>query len=888
MAPPLLEKLMECAKAIEDGDLKHADSLFKEIGLESSTEANLATRKVVKYFAEALVRRLYKLYPRNPMPLVRFREDMDILGCKFEPFLSFASYTIMPPFYDALRGKKQVHIIDFSVAVDIWQHATLMKVLASELGSRLSYRITFVGPKLSKHLGYLKLISLILTKTAENHQIDFEYGEYLANSVDEIVGATLQLGRRNKEEAVVVEWEFELHKLLAVPSDKFNLVMSRLKDLKPEVMVIVEQEADHNSPDLMDRLGKSFKYYSVMFDSLEEDKFEKLEDYRVLWERNFRRQISKVVAEEGIGYVERHETWAQWRARLFRAGFHPARIMFRETMLFNNKTNQYRIEEKNRRPLLCRLDYPFAISSAWKPDLTHDESISMEIGDLGSMLGSFNMAQDASRESGKASKSVSHEDDADDATIMMRGSIWSTECFSINQIAASAELFDILEYVCHVHDLPMALTWISDRREDGTNSREKFRLHIVDTACFVNDVGMKGFVEACVEGPPLEEGQGIAGKALQSKMQFVPEVADLDAIDYPFLHVAWEFGLHAVLAIKLASTYMSSVDYILELVFPLETRELSEQLVLMKEIISTLTKNCGNAWRLWGNRAGIEKAGKSGETAAIVSGSSPQGFSDTGGLNTEDITITLDSCLSDGHGEQEVEGQTRGIGEQARTTGITLPKSPHIPRPIKPPSSYKLRSKVWIDFYKLRDENGAEWAICKHCKKRYRGESTRGTANLLKHLRNCQKKREAEQRTPKDQPVPFMVIEADSLEHFELIDNIFSPSLDETIDRLMSSSRKQQGNSEHQMPRHQAGPFKVIKSTSPEDLKLINYIFYSSLDESEIVVHCNHNYLTRSQLRTLRPQTCLDDNVISVMSDALTLAERRKKKGYINCPTCKT
>jgi hypothetical protein len=51
---------------------------------------------------------------------------------------------------------------------------------------------------------------------------------------------------------------------------------------------------------------------------------------------------------------------------------------------------------------------------------------------------------------------------------------------------------------------------------------------------------------------------------------------------------------------------------------------------------------------------------------------------------------------------------------------------------------------------------------------------------------------------------------------------------------------------------------------------------------SEIVVHCNHNYLTRSQLRTLRPQTCLDDNVISVMSDALTLAERRKKKGYIN------
>ncbi|KAF9663186.1 hypothetical protein SADUNF_Sadunf17G0012100 [Salix dunnii] len=842
MAPPLVDKLMECAKAIEDGELKHADSLFREIGLQSSTEANLATRKAVKYFAEALVRRLYQLYPKNPMPLVRFREDLDILACKFQPFLSFASYTCMPPFYDALRGKKQVHIIDFSVTVDIWQHATLMKVLANELGSRLLYRITFVGPKLSRHLGYLKLISLILSKTAENNHIDFEYEEYIANSVAEIVGATLQLGRKSKEEAVVVEWEFELHKLLAVPSEVFNLVMSKLKDLKPEVMVIVEQEADHNSPDLVDRLTKSFKYYSVMFASLEEDTFEKLEDYRVLWERIFRRQISKVVAAEGVGHAERHETWAQWRDRLFRAGFHPARILFRETMLFNNKTNQYRIEEKNRRPLLCRLDYPFAISSAWKPDLTHDESLSMEICDLGSMLGSFNIAQDASRESGKASNSVSHEDDADDDIIMMKGNIWSKECLSINQVAASAEIFDILEYVCHVHDLPMALTWISDRKEDDRNARENFRLHIVDTACFVNDVGMKGFFEACVEGPPLEEGQGVAGKALQSKMQFVPDVADLDVIDYPLLHVAWEFGLHAVLAIKLASTYMSSVDYILELVFPLDMREISEQLVLMKEIILTLTNNCGNSWRLWGNEVGTEEAGKSDETTAIVSGSSPQGFSDIGGFTTEDLITVLNSCLSNGHGEQE----------QARTTDITLLKTPHWARPRKEgtASSNKLRSMVWKDFDKLKDENGAEWAICKHCKKSYRGESTRGTTNLRKHLKSCpgEKGRKAEQETPKDQPVPFM-----------------------------SSSRKQQGNSEHQIPRHQAGPFKVIKSTSPDDLKLINYIFNSSLDESEIVVHCNHNYLTRSELCTLRPQTCLDDNIISIMSDALTLAERKKK-----------
>ncbi|KAG5226357.1 DELLA protein [Salix suchowensis] len=742
MAPPLIDKLMECAKAIEDGELKHADSLFKEIGLQSSTEANLATRKVVKYFAEALVRRLYQLYPRNPMPLVRFREDTDIIGCKFEPFLSFASYTIMPPFYDALRGKKQVHIIDFSVTVDIWQHATLMKVLANELGSRLSYRITFVGPKLSRHLGYLKLMSLILSKTAENNHIDFEYEEYLANSVAEIVGATLQLGRRSKEEAVVVEWEFELHKLLAVPTAVFNLVMSKLKDLKPEVMVIVEQEADHNSPDLVDRLTKSFDYYSVMFDSLEEDKFEKLEDYRVLWERIFRSQISKVVAAEGVGHAERHETWAQWRDRLFRAGFHPARILFRETMLFNNKTNQYRIEEKNRRPLLCRLDYPFAISSAWKPDLTHDESLSMEICDLGSMLGSFNIAQDASRESGKASSSVSHEDDADDDIIMMKGNMWSTECFSINQVAASAEIFDILEYVCHVHDLPMALTWISDRRADEKNSREKFRLHIVDTACFVNDVGMKGFFEACVEGPPLEEGQGVAGKALQSKMQFVPDVADLDAIDYPFLHAAWEFGLHAVLAIKLASNYISSVDYILEFVFPLDMREISAQSLLVNEIVSILQKNSRNSWIVCNeelSRANIcseveimaEEVGTTTITPAALPASQPPELSEIGSLNSSQIRELCNIFKPPGDEvrvpethDQEVEKQNSTFRPAAdhSNTGTTRKR--------------QRTSEVWLYFDEVR-ENGEVWAKCRNCSAKYRGESTRGTTNLRKHLRSC-------------------------------------------------------------------------------------------------------------------------------------------------------
>lgn len=45
-------------------------------------------------------------------------------------------------------------------------------------------------------------------------------------------------------------------------------------------------------------------------------------------------------------------------------------------------------------------------------------------------------------------------------------------------------------------------------------------------------------------------------------------------------------------------------------------------------------------------------------------------------------------------------------------------------------------SEVWKYFEEVR-ENGEVWAIYKSCSTRYRGESTRGTTNLHKHLKSC-------------------------------------------------------------------------------------------------------------------------------------------------------
>jgi hypothetical protein len=109
---------------------------------------------------------------------------------------------------------------------------------------------------------------------------------------------------------------------------------------------------------------------------------------------------------------------------------------------------------------------------------------------------------------------------------------------------------------------------------------------------------MVEFMEACGEHH-LEEGKGVAGKALQSNsMYFVSDISKLDVKDYPFIFEAWDFGLRGVVAIKLESVYVSSIDYVVEFFLPLEMKGISGQRLLINEITNILQKNSRNSWKV--------------------------------------------------------------------------------------------------------------------------------------------------------------------------------------------------------------------------------------------------------------------------------------------------
>ncbi|XP_004289276.1 PREDICTED: protein NLP8-like [Fragaria vesca subsp. vesca] len=179
-------------------------------------------------------------------------------------------------------------------------------------------------------------------------------------------------------------------------------------------------------------------------------------------------------------------------------------------------------------------------------------------------------------------------------------------CLSRNQRAALTEITDVLRAVCHAHTLPLALTWIPCCYSDGdgegirrvrvregiTNSNEKCILCVEETACYVNDRTMQGFVHACAEHH-LEEGNGIAGKALQSNHPFfIHDVKVYDIYDYPLVHHARRYGLNAAVAIRLRSTYTGDDDYILEFFLPVNMKGSSEQQLLLNNLSGTMQRIC--------------------------------------------------------------------------------------------------------------------------------------------------------------------------------------------------------------------------------------------------------------------------------------------------------
>ncbi|KAA8532555.1 hypothetical protein F0562_032629 [Nyssa sinensis] len=318
----LVHALMACAEAVQQDNLKVAEVLVKQIGFLAVSQAG-AMRKVATYFAEALARRIYRLYPQNPQDST-FSDLLQMHFYETCPYLKFAHFTANQAILEAFAEKKHVHVIDFSMKQGM-QWPALMQALALRPGGPPTFRLTGIGPPSHDNTDHLQEVGWKLAQLAETIHVKFEYRGFVANSLADLNASMLDL---REGEAVAVNSVFELHQLLARPG-AIEKVLSAVKDMKPEILTVVEQEANHNEPVFLDRFTESLHYYSTLFDSLEGcggSSSPVANQDKIMSEVYLGKQICNVVACEGPDRVERHETLSQWRTRFGSAGFEPVHL----------------------------------------------------------------------------------------------------------------------------------------------------------------------------------------------------------------------------------------------------------------------------------------------------------------------------------------------------------------------------------------------------------------------------------------------------------------------------------------------------------------------------------------------------------------------------------
>eukprot|EP00252_Welwitschia_mirabilis_P014993 TRINITY_DN330_c0_g1_i1.p1 TRINITY_DN330_c0_g1~~TRINITY_DN330_c0_g1_i1.p1 ORF type:complete len:419 (+),score=42.48 TRINITY_DN330_c0_g1_i1:110-1258(+) len=367
----LVHTLMACAEAIQQENLSAAGKMVKEIKTLASTQGG-AMSKVARHFAEALARRICG-FPTNDMFLMQndaLSETLHFYFYETCPYLKFAHFTANQAILEAFAGQKQVHVIDFNLKQGM-QWPVLLQALALRPGGPPVVRLTGIGPPTpdsTNSTDGLQEVGMKLTEFARTLNVEFHFRCYAVLSLRDIKPWLLNI---SPGEAVAVNSIMQLHRLLAVPGG-LEEVLHLIRSLKPKIVTLVEQEANHNKPVFLERFTEALHYYSTVFDSLEACGLPQMSDEQVMSEIYLGREICNIVACEGAERVERHEPLMLWRLRMYNAGFRAVHLgsnAFKQvSMLLQlySGGDGFRIEENNGCLTLGWHSRPLIAASAWQ------------------------------------------------------------------------------------------------------------------------------------------------------------------------------------------------------------------------------------------------------------------------------------------------------------------------------------------------------------------------------------------------------------------------------------------------------------------------------------------------------------------------------------------
>ncbi|XP_008787590.1 scarecrow-like protein 3 [Phoenix dactylifera] len=421
----LIRLLGNCADLVAAGKLAQADAFLEHISIYASPDGD-SMQRIASHLAEALSRRILRSLPGVYRTLLPARaaafplaEAVTARRHFFDlcPFLHIAFAVSNWAIMDAMEEEKMIHIIDLHV-FDPTQWISLLQALSNRRGGPPHLRITGVN----EHKELLSYTATCLNKEAERLDIPFQFNPVVSR-LDNLDIESLRL---KTGEALAINSVLQLHSLLTtndegrscriMPMPAINSNMAQLHGvsqatlrellekevingytpspdslsppfalapaprmerffaalqarLPPKVMVITEQESNHNSPMMNERFTKAQYFYATLFDCLESTlPRHSVERMRV--EKLFGEEIKNIIACEGLERTERHEKLERWAQRLELAGFSRVSLSFEvllqaRMLLRNFGCEGYMVNIHNGCIMIYWQSQPLFSVSAW-------------------------------------------------------------------------------------------------------------------------------------------------------------------------------------------------------------------------------------------------------------------------------------------------------------------------------------------------------------------------------------------------------------------------------------------------------------------------------------------------------------------------------------------
>lgn len=367
--------LIKCAEAVAGNHHVKAGELIAELKKIVSIYGDPMER-LGAYMLEGLVARLHssggRIYRSLNCKDPTSSELLSYMQILYEvcPYFKFGYMAANGAIAEAFRDKDRLHIIDFQIAQGS-QWVTLIQALSARPGGAPHIRITGIDDPVAEYARGegLWLVGQRLSKLAETYQVPFEFHALPVFGPD-VYASMLDV---RAGEALAVNFPLQLHHMpdeSVSTSNHRDRILRMVKGLAPNVVTLVEQEANTNTAPFFPRFVETLSYYSAIFESLDVTLPRESKDRVSVEEHCLARDIVNVIACEGAERVERHELLGKWRSRLTMAGFksYPLSSHVNSTIKFllESYNENYRLVEKDDALYLGWLDRDLIVASAWE------------------------------------------------------------------------------------------------------------------------------------------------------------------------------------------------------------------------------------------------------------------------------------------------------------------------------------------------------------------------------------------------------------------------------------------------------------------------------------------------------------------------------------------